>query len=566
MDLNEKAVDVVRRTIDKEIEKMEEVVRVLKARRNRLAAISRLPVEVLSEIFAWRATTHTSDSKQLEWIKEVTHVSRHWRVVAIGCSRLWTSIVFSRPAWVEEMLKRSQIGSLVIDARLGSDPARESVEAACLAVSNISRVRKLTMDAGGDSLHKVFKNVPKSAPILQALVLSASLDRVNMRVLHYTVPSELFGDDTSQLRRLELTDCDLNWASPLLRGLTHLKLHKTSIYTSRPSTALFLDVLRQLPALRSLDLQDVLPEVRDGSSFASRQRIVILPPLKYLNISGSVAECSNALRHLSLSSSAVVKITCQRMTGSSDLSNILTFISGLWGAIPRAGKQHCCPIRSLMVKIDNNTSRGLGLQTWPTQLPKVECAIPSITLQFYGARDWRGDIAQGYVDKVIRETCAALPLDQLVMLGVATDIQLEQRTWASTFGKLASLSSIHVTEASLSSLVSAVTADTISSNSAKWQSLHTVQAALLPGPAVSFPSLRSLTIKNMWLNRKHADFIALKDCLMKRSEKKVQMRSLKLYDCYPLSKECIKELEEIVVNVTYTIKQQPMSPSGESEN
>ena len=562
MDLDEKAVDVVRRTIDKEIEKMEEVVRALKARRNRLAAISRLPVEVLSEIFAWRATTLTSGSKQLEWIKEVTHISRHWRAVAIGCPRLWTSIVFSRPAWVEEMLKRSKIGTLVIDARLGYDPARESVEAACLAVSNISRVRKLTMDAGGDSLHKVFKNVPKSAPILQALVLSASPDWVNRRVFHYTVPSELFGDDTSQLRRLELTDCDINWASPLLRGLTHLKLHKTSIYTSRPSTALFLDVLRQLPALRSLDLQDVLP---NGSSVVSQQRIVILPPLKYLNISGSVAECSNALRHLSLSSSAVVKLTCQRMTASSDLSNILTFISGLWGTIPRAGKQHCCPIRSLMIKIDNNTSGGLGLQTWPTQLPKVECAIPSITLQFYGAQDRRGDVVR-YMDKVIRETCAALPLEQLVMLGVSTDIQLEQRTWASTFGKLASLSSIHVTEASLSSLVSAMTADTISSNSAKWQSLHTVQAALLPRPAVSFPSLRSLTIKNIWLIRKHADFIALKDCLMKRSEKKVQMRSLKLYDCYPLSKECIKELEEIVVNVTYTIRQQTMSPSGESEN
>lgn len=182
------------------------------------------------------------------------------------------------------MLKRSKISSLVIDARLGFDAARESVEAVCLAVTNISRVRKLTIAASEESLRKVFKNVPKLAPILQALVLSASPDWANVRRIRYTVPSELFSDDTSQLRRLELIDCDLqvNWASSLLRGLTHLKIHNNTPST-RPSIALFQDVLKQLPALRSLDLQDVLPEVRDGSSVASQQRIVVLLP-EYLRI------------------------------------------------------------------------------------------------------------------------------------------------------------------------------------------------------------------------------------------------------------------------------------------
>lgn len=51
----------------------------------------------------------------------------------------------------------------------------------------------------------------------------------------------------------------------------------------------------------------------------------------------------------------------------------------------------------------------------------------------------------------------------------------------------------------------------------------------------------------------------LKGCLIERFKKKVKIRSLKLYDCYYLSKECIKELEEIVVNVAYTIRQSDIS-------
>jgi hypothetical protein len=108
----QKTVDVARRRIDQDIERLEGAIRALKSRRNSLAGISRFPPEILSRIFICCAVTYEPAQLTMDWAK-VTHVSRHWRTVAIGCPRLWTTVVFAQPRWVEEMLKRSKMDPLV---------------------------------------------------------------------------------------------------------------------------------------------------------------------------------------------------------------------------------------------------------------------------------------------------------------------------------------------------------------------------------------------------------------------------------------------------------------------
>ncbi|GJE96966.1 hypothetical protein PsYK624_131760 [Phanerochaete sordida] len=66
----------------------------LKTQRNAVAArISRLPVETLAQIFKELQTTER-EKHPFRWIV-VTHVSRHWRSVALGSANLWNLIRYT---------------------------------------------------------------------------------------------------------------------------------------------------------------------------------------------------------------------------------------------------------------------------------------------------------------------------------------------------------------------------------------------------------------------------------------------------------------------------------------
>ena len=553
----QKTVDVARRRIDQDIEKMEGAIRALKSRRNSLAAISRLPPEILSKIFLCCAATY---EPTMDWVG-VTHVSRHWRTVAIGCARLWTTLVFTQPRWVEEMLKRSKIAPLVIDTRYGSYMGSKSTEAVHLAMNHISRVRELSIVSLNASFDKLFSSFPRAAPMLQSVVLSTTTNHY-ADAFHdnYSIPPELFSDDSSQLRRLELKHCNLDWTSHLLKGLTYLKVHNTAPGT-RPSMPLFLDVLDQLPTLTVLDLDDALPHVADGSSTVSYQRNVKLRSLTNLHLAGSDSDCSNALRHLSVSFSATLKLCCRSTAVSgADFSSILTFVSGLWeptAIISGAAKLQKCPIQSL--KIPRFDSTGFMLQAWPTVLSfHTLCGDPDpppfVALHFQSS----SAATPGIWDKVIRETCAALPLKQLASLDVLYASQMTEQTLLRSFGKLAHLRSIRARGMDIDTLVSAMIAEprtaTSTNGSANLSTRKPSRIGREMPPAVYFPSLLHLTIENIYFdtgNGAYAGVRDLKDCLMKRYERKAEVRELTLSRCHGLTTELVDELREIVVDVIW---------------
>jgi len=179
------------------------------------SAISGLPPEILSKIFVCCAATYEPAQLTVEWVK-VTHVSRHRRTVAIGCPRSCATLVFAQLRWVEEMVKRSKMSPLVVDARFGYMGSK-STEAVQLAMNHISRVRELSMVFLSASFGKLFSSVPRAALMLQILVLSTSTNNYAEPFRdNYSIPPELFSDGSSQLRRLELIHCSLDWTSHLL--------------------------------------------------------------------------------------------------------------------------------------------------------------------------------------------------------------------------------------------------------------------------------------------------------------------------------------------------------------
>ena len=449
---------------------------------------------------------------------------------------------------------------LVVDAQSAyMDP--KSTEAVRLAINHISRVWELNLVSSSASFGKLFSSVPRAAPMLQILVLSTSTKHSSEPFLdNCSIPPELFSDDSSQLRRVELIYCNLDWTSHILKGLTHLKIHNTAPGT-RPSTPLFIDVLDQLPTLTVLDLQDALPLVADSSTM-SYHRTVELRSLTYLHLSGSDSDCSNALRHLSVTSSAILKLSCRSTVVSDpDFSSILTFVSGLWeprAIISSAAKPHKCPIRTL--KIQGVGSTGLNLQAWPTVLSFQTLSgcpdpQPSIDLFF----QWSSTITPGTGDKMIKEACAALPLEQLALVDILNASHMTEQTWLGRFGKLVHLRSIRTQGRAVQTLLSAMVAEpstatgtSVSSNSPTRK--RSRNRRKMP-PAVYFPSLLHLTIEDTnfdsGYDEEYAELEDLKDCLMERYWRKAAVRELTLSRCHRLTPDHVDELREIVVDVIW---------------
>lgn len=133
--------DTERQEIDNEIRALQDSIRALRTRRNTLAPINRFPPEILANVFAYslpkiypRPDPSKENDEPYNWIA-VTHVSRHWRNVALDNPILWSVLQFQVVRWVHEMVRRSGNTPLFIylerdcnrtDERSGGLRARKS--------------------------------------------------------------------------------------------------------------------------------------------------------------------------------------------------------------------------------------------------------------------------------------------------------------------------------------------------------------------------------------------------------------------------------------------------------
>jgi hypothetical protein len=296
------ALELGRQKIDKEIQDAHdaEVVRKLKTRRNTLAYISRIPTEITSRIFIILAYS-CSERSDLSWIPAVTAVCGHWRAIALECPDLWCYIDFSKPIWVEEMLKRSRMAPLIIKAEY---PSTKQVDAIRLALQHFSRIKELHLTASRDTIVKLIDPIDKPALLLQSLHLSDSYAYGGSDA--YALPERLFIRDGHHLHRLELINCSISWDSPLLCGLVHLKL-KTSV--KGPTTVQLLEILEKMPLIETLALGGPLPATSGNTT-----RVLHLSHLTSLRLHSSAPACANVLNHISFPASTSLALRCQLIT------------------------------------------------------------------------------------------------------------------------------------------------------------------------------------------------------------------------------------------------------------
>ena len=538
-------LDETRRIIDRNIAHLEESIRALKSRRNELSPISRLPVEILCNIFKFSLTE--SRTRTPESWTNFSQVSQHWRSSALSAPELWTNIPLGYSRWAQEMLIRSKMARLTIrlcPSPAASDPKTIETVRSCLYEMN--RVQEIKFTAIPESiLEETFRDIPKSAPQLHTLYIRPSSGTA------FSIDED-FLCDTEHLQRVELTNCKISWDSSLLTGLTRLTLEDS--LKANSSIIQVLQALQRMPALTNLHLKDSIPDDSEGLFSYS---VVDLPCLRFLNISSGVSALTAFLRHITFPSTASLILGCKENQSteidfSSFFSVLVTkFLSTL-------------VIRSLSSHAQTN---GLEFYLWTTApIPDCiqDCCCPpshisQSRLQLVLA--WPPSHLPSQLHNHKKAlTCAfdAMSLPFLAQLQISALDRIDAQTWVKTFGKLPLLERVCMQNSSPLSFLEALVYKTKAAEKSKTAYRN-----------VSFPKLRYVHLEG-------ADFFGtspmalsvdmLLDCLMERYERNAEIQTLCLDDCSYMSSDDVERLEEIVVDVIWDGLEQGFSEVDSEEN
>ncbi|KAI0055320.1 hypothetical protein BV25DRAFT_226722 [Artomyces pyxidatus] len=271
--------------LDDEISAVDNVVSLVKARRNALAApIVCLPVEVLSRIFSFVAATSEPmedrwDEGRVDigWI-QVTRVCQRWRQIALANPFLWASIPFSEisPRLGEEMIRRSSNVALSLTFEVRRDWVVPACAKNSLIPPVVSRVRSLNiknLEGGGHILGET-RNTPALIESLGSHIASAraleSLSLWSSYGAPVYLPFTIFSAGPPRLQSLFLNNCALPWQMNCLKSLVHLQVEMSEISPDMrdsvyfPTPTMMVDLLRQMPQLETLTLVGIFFDPEDS--------------------------------------------------------------------------------------------------------------------------------------------------------------------------------------------------------------------------------------------------------------------------------------------------------------
>ncbi|KAK7058665.1 hypothetical protein VNI00_002301 [Paramarasmius palmivorus] len=283
-----------------------EEIRKLRSQRNSLTTISRLPPELLSRILAHCA--FRSDTEISSLIR-CTHVCSRWRTLALDTPSLWSEPEFEKSNMALEMLRRARNTPLHIKAALHR-PLIAVREPLLEAIQNVSRIASLHIAASHNQLvGEIIPLLGKPAPKLQALYLETYGGTV-------VLPEQFLQDEAPRLRSLELFNVHIPWNSRLLSDLTTLSIAGNLDDTMLPSASHFMNVLRNMPALEVLALEESVPNI----STAARESLptLTLPNLRRLTLRSNILSCTTLVDKLIFPSTTFVYLVLRSTARSPE--------------------------------------------------------------------------------------------------------------------------------------------------------------------------------------------------------------------------------------------------------
>ncbi len=504
--------------IDAEIKSLEESILALR-RRNALVPVSSLPPEVIAVIFSFLRVPVESPLLTLgkmpgllAWL-HVAHVCHRWREIALDQPRFWSHVDLTTvsPAGTAEILARAKKAPLHLEAKVPIglwDDARFSAFEKELQ-PRVSHICHLAISADLINLHKILEGLASPAPTLEYLSLS------NEKYWHSGLPSRafvhnnFFGGTTPRLSCLKLCNCNISSTSPLLKGLKTLNILTLSANV-RPSLAIWLDALDEMPQLEQLVLHYATPIAPPFPYDV--ERTATLPFLTDVDISASVRDCALALAHLTLPAltSLYLAVNSHRWDGA-DVQEILPHLGR-----HALGPQDTQPLQRILVR-GNRTHAEISAWT-PTLYERI---VLSVT-----GKDWSlPEIHTGILDAAM----AALPLNSLVTLTAQNLTRLDEQVWRRHAPRWPLLQCVHLAPPAARGFGEMLLND----NGGR-------ECPLLP-------SLRKIVLVNTGLSARRT--LRLCDTLMQRVEQGVPLETLDLRTCVGTS-HAVRLLSEIVVDVS----------------
>lgn len=345
-----------------ELDQLNSELEVLQNRRasmeSRIAPIWMLPNEVISYIFELGASDQEEQNDSSPRADEgsdapdqpdfqilMSHVSRHFRDVAIKTPTLWSTIhvldlAEPRLDYVKTCLERS--GSLPFSICLdcededsehhlrGSNPAIDQVMT--FVKDNLYRLERfMARFRFFESLHHVMRYLDKPAPQLRALELydvdyEQTFDEdTTFSPQSLRAPLVLFGGEVPKLTKLMLDGVHVAWSQCNFKNLTVLNLgyHNKDV---RPTYQEFQAIIKDSPSLRELSLQGSAPLLSEEVTDSNLYTPFILDSLEKLRVSDISSDYSSTL--ISLLHAPNLKSLVLSELDTNDFSGLFDRIAG----------------------------------------------------------------------------------------------------------------------------------------------------------------------------------------------------------------------------------------------
>jgi hypothetical protein len=469
----------------------------LRRTRNVLAPVSRLPPELLLQIFlACRDLCADSappnkprvgaSADRDAWLA-LTQVSHQWRQVALKAPMLWNHIDLINAQSSARAEQRAALVPLTLRSDLVSSGSLAAAQA--FFAANLGRTRRIDLRLRPRQLEDLVPALSAPAPVLASLNLRVELP-MGARTT-YELPDALFGAQRApKLAALSLYGCSFAEGSLHLAGLTSLSLSQRPS-SARMSAQGLLDLLARNRGLVSLTLEHVLPAfAAQGVEEVQAEMAVALPALRSLRVEDIVESCTTLLSVLIIPSDA--HVTCRTMAGLSALDGLLSAI----GAHYTQGNGS--RLRAMRLSDAQDASDGsLIIDGWLASSPSALRANPLLTLS-------------------LQTDVKLAPLLSLRALGAELDVLVAHRAmdvqdWLLVATQLRALRELRVDDAAARGLIGALELPTSDGIEPLLPGLHCLD---LPASLVSGLDIR---LKPWVMGRAKAD-VSLRKLIVRYSE------------------------------------------------
>jgi len=320
------------------------------------SSIQSLAPEILDLIFSFvplpaESVSPASPGKgdRLAWTS-IAHVCHQWREIALSRPHLWGHIDFTTltVAGATEMITRAKDSPLHLSIDLSGRKWNFNRFHAFKGQldTHASRIHSLTITADSNNLHQMFRLLTLPVPALESLSLSASdvWRSINIGRAVAQIDPNIFSRTTPRLIRLEIYNCSINWDSPLLKCLQHLKLLYFS-GSNTPDLQSWLDAMSELTQLESLIIHSAIIFFRPTGIIPEAVHVIALPCLTRFHFSATAEDCELALAHLLLPvlTWLRIEVTSYHPEGGDPRAVIPHFASNV------RGPQDATPLQSMVI-------------------------------------------------------------------------------------------------------------------------------------------------------------------------------------------------------------------------